>query len=49
MAKVRGIDELPEATHRCVVLLGKFVCCDGRCRHCSVDYLRSRLSVVGAC
>jgi hypothetical protein len=30
-------------------LLVRFVCCHAQCRSCSVEYLRSRCSVAGAC
>jgi len=42
----RGIENVPESVHWCLLLI-KFVCCDGRCRLCSVAYFRSRVSRVG--
>ncbi len=40
--------EIVDKAHWCP-LLTEFVKCDGRCRSCSVEYLRSRDSVAGDC
>lgn len=45
---IRAIEEVPESAHWCLILV-EFVSCNGRCRMCSVEYLRSRISVVGGC
>jgi hypothetical protein len=46
--EVNRIEDIAEAVHWCVLMI-KFVKCHGRCNNCSVDYLRSRRSAVGAC
>jgi uncharacterized membrane protein YhaH (DUF805 family) len=43
---VRRLEDIPETVHWCLLLI-KFVSCNGRCRLCSADYLRSRVSVAG--
>lgn len=45
---VHRIEDIPETFHQCPLMI-KFVKCYGRCESCSVDYLRSRRSVVGGC
>jgi len=45
---VSASEEIPERVGYCPLLV-KFVCCHGRCRSCSVEYLRSRRSVIGGC
>jgi len=45
---VSASEEIPERVGYCPLLV-KFVRCHGRCRSCSVEYLRSRCSVVGGC
>ena len=44
--RVRRVDDIAETVHWCLLLI-KFVSCHGRCRLCSADYLRSRISVAG--
>jgi hypothetical protein len=46
--EVNRIEDVAESVHYCLLTV-KFVNCHGRCNNCSVDYLRSRLSAVGAC
>ena len=46
--EVSRIEDVAESVHWCFLTV-KFVECHGRCNNCSVDYLRSRLSVVGGC
>lgn len=46
MTNRRG--EVVEYACWCLLLI-KFVKCHGECGSCSVDYLRSRLSVAGGC
>jgi len=46
--EVCRVEEIPESVHWCFLLI-KFVSCHGKCNSCSVNYLRSRVSVVGDC
>ena len=45
---VSASEEISERVGYCPLLV-RFVCCNGRCWSCSVEYLKSRLSVVGGC
>jgi hypothetical protein len=45
---VSASEEIPKRVSYCPLLV-KFVCCNGQCRGCSVEYLRSRRSVAGGC
>jgi len=45
---VNRIEDIVESAHWCLLLI-MFVGCHGRCNNCSVDFLRSRRSVVGGC
>ena len=45
---VRKVEDVPEYSHWCFLLI-RFVSCNGKCSMCSVEYLRSRFSVVGGC
>jgi hypothetical protein len=46
--EIRKAEDIPESAHLCLLLV-EFVSCNGRCRMCSVEYLRDRRSVAGGC
>ena len=45
---VSASEEIPERIGYCPVL-AKFVYCHHRCHGCTVEYLKSQRSVIGAC